>query len=63
MPMASRFGAATFYFGPELPDGALKSNFLRTVPGDGWFTLFRLYGPMRPYFDGSWKLPDIEKTN
>ncbi len=53
--------SATFYFGPELPEGAPKSNYLRTIPGDGWFTLFRLYGPMRPYFDGSWELPDIER--
>ncbi len=54
-------GSATFYFGPDLPKGAPKSNYLRTLPGEGWFTLFRLYGPMRPYFDGSWELPDIEK--
>lgn len=56
-------GSATFYFGPELPDGAPESNFMRTISGDGWFTLFRLYGPMRPYFDGSWKLPDIERLS
>ncbi len=56
-------GSATFYFGPKLPEGAPESNYLRTIPGDGWFTLFRLYGPMRSYFDGSWELPDIEKLN
>ena len=54
-------GSSTFYFGPKLPKGAPESNFLRTIPGDGWFTLFRLYGPMKPYFDGGWELPDIEK--
>ena len=23
--------------------------------------LFRLYGPEKPFFDKTWKLPDIEK--
>ena len=55
-------GSATFYFGPKLPEGAPETNFLRTIPGDGWFTLFRLYGPMKPYFDGSWELPDIKNS-
>jgi hypothetical protein len=56
-------GSATFYFGPKLPEGALESNYLPTLPGEGWFTLFRLYGPGRSYFDGSWQLPDIGKLN
>ncbi len=56
-------GSATFYFGPELPEGGIESNYLRTLPGEGWFTLFRLYGPERPYFDDSWVLPDIEKLD
>jgi hypothetical protein len=56
-------GSATFYFGPKLPEGAFESNYLPTLPGEGWFTLFRLYGPGRPYFDGSWQLPSIEKLN
>ena len=29
--------------------------------GDGWFVLFRFYGPEREYYDKSWKLPDFEK--
>jgi hypothetical protein len=29
------------------------------VPGKGWFTYFRLYGPTKPYFDKTWALPDI----
>ena len=48
------------YFGPELPADAPESNWLRTVPGKGWFTLFRLYSPTEPFFDQSWKLTDIE---
>jgi hypothetical protein len=35
---------------------------VKTIPGKGWFTYFRLYGPTQPYFDRSWVLPDIEEA-
>jgi hypothetical protein len=28
--------------------------------GAAWFTYFRLYGPVQPYFDKTWVLPDIK---
>ena len=49
------------YFAPELPAGAPEANWLRTVPGKGWFTLFRLYSPTGPFFDQSWRPGDFEK--
>jgi hypothetical protein len=55
-------GSVDLYFGPELPKGAPKSNWTKTVPGEGWFTYFRLYAPTQPYFDKTWQLPDIEKV-
>jgi len=54
-------GSVDLYFGPELPDGAPKSNYLRTVPGKGWFTLLRLYSPTQPFFDQTWRPGDFEK--
>jgi hypothetical protein len=51
------------YFGPELPKGKPESNWIKTIPGKGWFTYFRLYGPTQPYFDRSWVLPDIEEMD
>ena len=53
-------GSVTLYFGPELPKGAPEKNWVKTVPGEGWFTYFRFYAPTQPYFDGTWQLPDIE---
>ncbi|MGR2751822.1 DUF1254 domain-containing protein [Agromyces arachidis] len=51
-------GAVTITFGPEPPaDGA--ANWIRTVPGKGWFTILRLYGPTQGYFDHTWKPSDI----
>ena len=53
-------GSVDLYFGPTAPAGKPESNWIKTLPGKGWFTYFRLYGPTQPYFDRSWVLPDIE---
>jgi hypothetical protein len=56
-PVTNADGSVDIYFGPEAPQG--KSNWIRTVPGKGWFAAFRFYSPSEPYFDKSWKLEDI----
>jgi hypothetical protein len=48
-----------FHIGPELPAGAQESNWLATVPGIGFFIIFRLYGTGREYYEGTWKLDDL----
>jgi len=48
------------YFGPEPPPGAPAVNWIRTVPGKGWFTLLRLYGPLESWFDQTWRPGEIE---
>jgi hypothetical protein len=53
-------GSYDIYFGPTAPAGKEK-NWIPTVPGKAWFAYFRLYGPLAPYFDQSWKLPDISQ--
>jgi hypothetical protein len=53
-------GSVDLYFGPEAPVGKPAKNWIKTLPGKGWFTYFRLYAPTQPYFDRSWVLPDIE---
>ena len=53
-------GSVDFVFAPEPPKGSPESNWIPTVPGRAWFTYFRLYAPLKPYFDASWPLPDIE---
>ena len=56
-------GSVELYFGPQPPGQDSKRNWVKTVPGEGWFTYFRFYAPTQPYFDGTWQLPDIEKVN
>ena len=52
-------GSIDVYFGPKAPLGK-EANWVQTVPGKGWFTYFRFYGPTEAFFDKSWALPDIE---
>ena len=47
------------YFGPKSPKGK-ESNWVQTVPGKGWNTLLRLYGPLQPWFDKTWRPGEIE---
>ena len=55
-------GSVDLYFGPEPPKEAnLQKNWVKTVPGEGWFTYFRLYAPTQPYFDRTWQLEDFRK--
>ncbi len=47
------------YFGPEAPAGK-ENNWIQTVPGKGWNVILRLYGPLEPWFDKTWKPGEIE---
>ena len=60
-PKVNADGSVDVYFGPKMPAGQEK-NWIQTVPGKGWFPIFRFYGPLEPLFDKTWKLPDIEKV-
>jgi hypothetical protein len=51
-------GSVDLYFGPKKPVGA-NDNYVMTMPGKGWFTYFRFYGPKEAYFDKSWQLQDL----
>ena len=52
-------GSLDLYFGPKAPAGQ-ESNWIETVPGRGFYPMFRLYSPTAPLFDGTWTLPDVE---
>lgn len=54
-------GSVDIYFGPEAPDGK-ESNWVPTSAGGGFEVLFRFYGPEKPLFEKTWRLPDIEKV-
>lgn len=55
-------GSTDLFAGPDVPQG-FEGNHLKTVGDDGWFVYFRLYAPLEPFFDKSFKLPDFEIVN
>jgi hypothetical protein len=52
-------GSVDVYFGPKAPAGK-ENNWIQTIPGKGWNTLLRLYGPLKPWFDKTWRPGEIE---
>jgi hypothetical protein len=52
-------GSTDLYFGPKAPAGK-EANWTQTVPGKGWFTQWRIYGPLESWFDKTWKPGEIE---
>ncbi len=52
-------GSYDIYFGPQPPEGK-ENNWIQSVPDKGWHTIFRLYGPLEPFYDKTWKPGDPE---
>lgn len=52
-------GSYTIYFGPEAPEG-WENNWAQTAPGRSFNAMMRLYGPLEPWFEKSWKPGDFE---
>jgi hypothetical protein len=50
------------FFGPKAPPGK-ENNWVQTLPGQSWFVILRLYGPLQPWFDKAWKPGEVEQTN
>ena len=61
--LKERSGSAPIdlYFGPTAPAGH-EGEWIKTIPGKGWFVYFRVYGPEKAAFDGSWKPGDFEEV-
>ncbi|MCB1823562.1 MAG: DUF1214 domain-containing protein [Candidatus Competibacteraceae bacterium] len=52
-------GGVTVWFGPQAPADHEK-NWVQTMPGKGYNVALRLYGPLEPWFDQSWRPGDPE---
>lgn len=57
--MQNSDGSIDIYFAPNPPQG-FENNWIQTVPGKGWNTIFRLYGPLESFYDKTWKPGDPE---
>jgi hypothetical protein len=54
-------GSSDIWFGPTAPNDA-NANWIKTVPGRGYFAGVRLYGPTEAFFNKQWKPGDIVKV-
>ena len=52
-------GSVDVYFGSKAPSGK-ESNWIETIPGKGWNAILRLYGPLEPWFNKTWRPGEIE---
>ena len=57
--MVNADGSVDVYFGPKPPAGK-EANWVQTIPGKGWFMILRLYGPLEPWFNKTWRPGEIE---
>lgn len=55
-------GSTKIYVGGKAPVG-YENNWIESNPNKGFFVYLRLYGPLEPYFDKSWKMPNVKKVN
>lgn len=51
-------GSVDLFFGPKPPVGK-EANWIETRPGKSWFAIFRLYGPLEPWFEKTWRPGEI----
>ncbi len=54
-------GSYDVFFGPKAPDGK-TGNWLATMPGKSWFMILRMYGPLEPWINKSWRPSEIEQV-
>ena len=52
-------GSMDIYFAPKAPKGK-EGNWLQTIPGKSWFIALRMYGPLQPWIDQTWRPGEIE---
>jgi len=38
-----------------------RATVRQTIPGKGWFVIFRLYGPLESWFNKTWRPGEIER--
>ncbi len=55
----NRDGSYTIYFGLKAPKG-YENNWVETIPGKSWFVVLRMYSPLKPWIDQTWRPSEIE---
>jgi hypothetical protein len=53
-------GSVDAWFGPE-PFEAQEINWVKTIPGEQWYLIFRLYYPLESWLNEQWRPGKIEE--
>ena len=53
-------GSVGAWFGPE-PDNENENNWVKTIPGEHYYMILRLYYPLDPWYNKSWRPGEIEE--
>ena len=59
--VAQTDGSVDLYFGQTAPE-VLESNWIKTIPVQGFFLYLRAYDPKKELFYLSWTLNDLKKN-
>jgi hypothetical protein len=51
-------GSLEAWFGPE-PVNENTSNWVKTIPGEHWYLVLRLYYPLEPWYNKCWQPGEI----
>ena len=57
---ANEDGSYDIYFGPTSPKDK-ENNWLQTIPNKSWFVILRIYGPLNPWLNKTWRPGNIKK--
>ncbi|MBE9171566.1 DUF1254 domain-containing protein [Cyanobium sp. LEGE 06143] len=57
-PVVNADGSIDVYFAPVAPEGK-EANWIQTIPGKSWFAALRMYGPLEPWIEQTWKPGDV----
>ena len=52
-------GSIDVYFAPEAPKGK-EDNWIQTILGKSWFIILRMYGPLEPWLNKTWRPSELE---
>jgi len=52
-------GSHTIFFAPEAPEG-YENNWVETIPGKSWFVILRMYSPLKPWINQTWRPGEVE---
>lgn len=55
-------GSIDIYFAPEPPAG-YENNWVQTIPGKSWFTVLRMYSPLKPWIEQSWRPSEVRPAD